>query len=105
MGTHGRQVLEELLSAYLLLDLLVGDAEDRSQAIKVLFRGASLDEDFLGEQLGDDATHGPHVNSRGVVGGVLEVELWRPVVPSGHKLSEVVVRVDPIGLHIGLSEV
>ena len=105
MGTHGGQVLEEILLAYLLLDLLVGNSKDLCQAIKVLFRGASLDEDFLGEQLGDDATHGPHVNSRGVVGGVLEVEFWRPVVASGHKLCEAVVRVDPISLHIGLSEV
>ena len=39
----------------------------------------------MGEQLAQDAAGGPHVDGRGLCGGVKE-ELWGPV-PQGHHLG------------------
>lgn len=98
-------VLEELGIPDRGLNCLAGHSEHLDQRVEVLLAGVRLNEDFLREELGDDATERPHVNAGAVVRVIVEVQLRCPVVPRRHVLGQIVVLVDLSDLDVGLTEV
>lgn len=100
-GLFLNHIVEEVFVANLLfLDLLRWKSHESNDGLQVFMGGTSLDQHLFVEELGDDATKGPHVYGCGIVGLVVEIELWSSVVASGHILCEVVVLVDVLGTNI-----
>jgi hypothetical protein len=66
-------VSDKDLVAHLVLDLLRRLTKNLEHTIDVVFSGSSLDKHLFVEKLSDDATDGPHVNSRVIVALVVEV--------------------------------
>ena len=97
--------LQEVLVPDLLLDHWVRKPQHLDEALEVLIGGVGSDEYPLVEELSEDASHGPHVDGRIVVGLKIQVQFRSSVVPGSHILGQVVVFVDVSNLDVRLAEV
>ena len=83
-----------------LLNLVIRKPHHLYQKLKILLRLVCFKENLFIKELRDDATNGPHINSRGVVVLIIQVQFWCTVVTSGNILCKVVLLVNVFCHHI-----
>jgi hypothetical protein len=67
-------VLEKVLVAdFLFLDFFGRKSKESDDELEEFLGGATLHEEFFVEELGDYASHGPHIYGGGVVGFIVKV--------------------------------